>query len=725
MTSAQKAVYCTLLMSDSYLPGAMVLAHSLRDHGTKAKLVALVTLDSLEPSTVDELKTIYDEVIPINRITNINPTNLYLMNRPDLIATFSKIELWRQTQFKQIVYIDADIVALRAPDELLSLDTHFAAAPDIGWPDCFNTGLMVLRPNLQDYYSLLALAQRGISFDGADQGLLNMHFRDWQRLSFTYNCTPSGHYQYVPAFRHFQNTISLVHYIGQQKPWQLPRKVEQVGTPYNQLLGHWWATYDRHFRPEVVTANSQQTSGKSQAGQPYPLTKETPFSQSKQQADVSNKPDAPVRSASRFYEPPDDGHASNLPTSTSPVSVAEEKGFYSSTTRNSTATSEPITISEMQPTQIKQTPLMRTLERSNGPSEIPEAAQGLDGIAVSKLIQTQSLHVPLPPKSESLAQDHTPLKPLVPIISAVPQYVHGEEHVSVYRRSYHEVDSPVAVAEAGSQTSSSISSSPILKPHLIDSQKSASTKKPPIIEQQKSALGSTVERPFSPPRSRWDASREPPPVDSKPEGLCLPSHMSTMSKDTQLFQPPKSYPEAPKNMYYEVPHKAPPAKPPRLFPWEAHAPRPSRVFTEDLLDKSNIPESTSATGNRSSIATGSSKRLRESYVRSNAWDEDPEIQRYMRALQKARKESVEVIAGPLTQISNERRQSTRVTDFPSSEERPSLPVTPAPVTRRFDWEDAQGGWAGELPADEGAPNQADWKPRGTSRGAATASIDVS
>ena len=36
--------------------GAMVLAHSLRDHGAKAKIVVLVTLDSLQPSTVDELK---------------------------------------------------------------------------------------------------------------------------------------------------------------------------------------------------------------------------------------------------------------------------------------------------------------------------------------------------------------------------------------------------------------------------------------------------------------------------------------------------------------------------------------------------------------------------------------------------------------------------------------------------------------------------------------------
>ncbi|KAM0121894.1 glycogenin glucosyltransferase [Aspergillus fumigatus] len=246
------SVYCTLLLSDNYLPGAVVLAHSLRDNGTKAKLVALYTPDTLQYATIKELQTVYDEIIPVQTATNRTPANLWLMDRPDLIATFTKIELWRQTQFRKIVYIDCDVVAVRAPDELLTLEEDFAAAPDVGWPDIFNSGVMVLRPNLQDYYALKALAERGISFDGADQGLLNMHFRNWHRLSFTYNCTPSANYQYIPAYKHFQSTISLIHFIGAQKPWNLPRQVLPVDSPYNQLLGRWWAIYDRHYRPVVT-----------------------------------------------------------------------------------------------------------------------------------------------------------------------------------------------------------------------------------------------------------------------------------------------------------------------------------------------------------------------------------------------------------------------------------------------------------------------------------------
>lgn len=173
------------------------------------------------------------------------------MNRPDLSSTFTKIALWRQVQFRRIVYIDADVVALRTPDELFDLESSFAAVPDIGWPDCFNSGVLALSPNLGDHYALLALAQRGISFDGADQGLLNMHFRNWERISFVYNCTPSGSYQYVPAYRHFQSSISMVHFIGPDKPWMVGRESKAASGTYDELLGRWWAVYDRHFKALV------------------------------------------------------------------------------------------------------------------------------------------------------------------------------------------------------------------------------------------------------------------------------------------------------------------------------------------------------------------------------------------------------------------------------------------------------------------------------------------
>lgn len=253
-----------------------MLAHSLRDAGTTKKLAVLVTLDTLSVEVITQLKAsfpiftlawcmvsiftltntpakaVYDYVIPVSRIQNEHPANLHLMGRPDLHSAFTKLNLWKQTQFGKIVYIDSDVVAYRAPDELFELPHAFSAAPDIGWPDLFNTGVMVLTPDMGEYYALMAMAERGVSFDGADQGLLNMHFKNsYNRISFSYNVTPSAHYQYIPAYRHFQSTISMAHFIGPDKPWTQGRDANTGTSPYAEMTGRWWAVYDKHYRSQV------------------------------------------------------------------------------------------------------------------------------------------------------------------------------------------------------------------------------------------------------------------------------------------------------------------------------------------------------------------------------------------------------------------------------------------------------------------------------------------
>jgi glycogenin glucosyltransferase len=280
-------------MTDSYLPGkctpdythnyitlspanislgALVLAHSLRDAGTKKKLAVLVTLDTLSADTHRQLRTVYDYIIPVERIRNTNLANLYLMGRPDLASAFTKIALWKQTMFRKIVYLDADVVALRALDELFDVEASFAAAPDIGWPDAFNSGVMVLTPDMGEYWSLQTMATAGESFDGADQGLLNQYFehRPWQRLKFTYNCTPNAEYQWEPAYRYYKRDISAVHFIGKNKPWSGSRS---GGTGvYGTLLARWWAVYDRHMRQGTGQQQIQIGAQSTESGQSHLLS---------------------------------------------------------------------------------------------------------------------------------------------------------------------------------------------------------------------------------------------------------------------------------------------------------------------------------------------------------------------------------------------------------------------------------------------------------------------
>lgn len=184
-----------------------------------------------------------------------------------------------------------------------------------------------------------------------------------------------------------------------------------------------------------------------------------------------------------------------------------------------------------------------------------------------------------------------------------------------------------------------------------------------------------------------------------------------MSDDMKLFQPPPSYPEAPKNMYYEVPTTKPkPQKLAQIFPWEARASKPTRVFAEDSTVTSAEPSlgETDDTSQHSVRTSSESVQphphdLWQSWSRSNAWDEDPEIERYVEAIQRPKKGDGRPGTSP---GAGSRKASLRITDFPTEIDRPSLPVTPAPVRKSFWGRDPDE--AGELPAAEGVPSQEDW-----------------
>lgn len=201
-----------------------------------------------------------------------------------------------------------------------------------------------------------------------------------------------------------------------------------------------------------------------------------------------------------------------------------------------------------------------------------------------------------------------------------------------------------------------------------------------------------------------------------------------MSSDPKFFQAPSAYPQPPKDMYYQVPKTPPAAEPPKpIFPWEEHRSKPTRVFPEDK-PPSPQPSVTSPsittdddTVGPSTPATQNSTEPFASYTHTNAWDDVPEIEHYISALQYHRRGKVQVLvntdtstepllspdAGPTTP--KERRPSVKLTDFPTEIERPSLPVTPAPVRRPSFWSEERDE-AGDLPAAEGVPKQEHWNP---------------
>lgn len=155
--------YVTLVATDSYAAGALVLCHKLRELGSKKDVVCLVT-PNISTQVIDILSKIcIVKSVDILKSTNID--NLQLLGRPELDITFTKIQLWTLTNYKKLVFLDADTYPTRNIDSLFSWPS-LSAAPDAGWPDCFNSGVFVTEPSEKVFKELLDLASEKGSFDG-------------------------------------------------------------------------------------------------------------------------------------------------------------------------------------------------------------------------------------------------------------------------------------------------------------------------------------------------------------------------------------------------------------------------------------------------------------------------------------------------------------------------------------------------------------------------------
>uniref|UniRef100_A0A3B4GH09 glycogenin glucosyltransferase n=1 Tax=Pundamilia nyererei TaxID=303518 RepID=A0A3B4GH09_9CICH len=250
VTDTQPAeAFVTLATTDSYCMGAAVVARSLRRHGTTRHIVAMITPNVSEQSRL-ALEDVFDEVIVVDVMDSEDYHHLSLLGRPELGITFTKIHCWTLTQYSKCVFLDADTLVLCNVDELFDRD-ELSAAPDPGWPDCFNSGVFVFRPSLHTHTRLLDHTSRHGSFDGGDQGLLNSFFSSWsvedlsKHLPFVYNLSASSVYSYLPAFQQFGHNAKIIHFLGADKPWN-----SQGNSSYShnmeQFVSLWWKEYLIH-----------------------------------------------------------------------------------------------------------------------------------------------------------------------------------------------------------------------------------------------------------------------------------------------------------------------------------------------------------------------------------------------------------------------------------------------------------------------------------------------
>ncbi|XP_065084601.1 mucin-2 isoform X9 [Ochlerotatus camptorhynchus] len=280
--------WVTLATNDSYSLGALVVAHSLKRVHTAHQLAVLIT-PGVSEAMKNKLRTIFNVVEEVNLLDSKDDANLALLKRPELGITFTKLHCWRLTQFEKCVFLDADTLVLRNCDELFERE-ELSAAPDVGWPDCFNSGVYVYRPSLETFSSLMQYAVTNGSFDGGDQGLLNSYFSDWaqkdiaKHLPFIYNTSSVASYSYLPAFKQFGQNTKILHFIGTAKPWlqNFNSESRQVHIPggYQHLanfLQYWWDIFceDVHSRLSADMSGLAGALAHLHLGEPKSVEQET------------------------------------------------------------------------------------------------------------------------------------------------------------------------------------------------------------------------------------------------------------------------------------------------------------------------------------------------------------------------------------------------------------------------------------------------------------------
>ncbi|KAF8807820.1 hypothetical protein BYT27DRAFT_6590276 [Phlegmacium glaucopus] len=263
--------FVTLVSSDSYLPGALTQVAALVDLHEDPYTVCLVTPESLDVSTIKSLRKAFNLVVGVEILEQDNKHGLHLLGRPDLTTVLTKLHVFRLTQFSKIIFLDADVLPIRPIDHLFSLPHEFSAVPDVGWPDIFNSGVMVLTPGEDKFAQLNQLLNTSPSWDGGDQGILNeWRGGDWNRLSFIYNTTPTAAYTYAPAYERYGSQISAIHFIGPNKPWNSiayrppfsPSRPSEDHDPqraydYQSLVDRWYNVYDHHYRIHSLPSQDQ------------------------------------------------------------------------------------------------------------------------------------------------------------------------------------------------------------------------------------------------------------------------------------------------------------------------------------------------------------------------------------------------------------------------------------------------------------------------------------
>ena len=155
---------------------------------------------------------------------------------------FTKLILWKLTQYKAHIYFDADAFVVGNIDHLFKLPNKLnnclGVTRDIRggtWQQTFNMGVFIVNSNTSEFNRLIRLkSDPNFKFETtmSEQGFLNVVYENkWYEIGFEYNANLAAFAQDPKLWKEKENNIRVIHYT-MNKPWE-------CGEPYLAVCKKW------------------------------------------------------------------------------------------------------------------------------------------------------------------------------------------------------------------------------------------------------------------------------------------------------------------------------------------------------------------------------------------------------------------------------------------------------------------------------------------------------
>ncbi|KAH8920643.1 glycosyltransferase family 8 protein [Atractiella rhizophila] len=287
--SDKQSVWAVLVTQESYIPGVLVLHHSLKEQKTVYPLV-VHALAKLPQKARDVLQIAGIEVIDEEPVLpgGKNAHKINNLFRPRFADAYSKLKQVSWDQYARVVSLDADMLALQSIDELMTLPLEkdqIAAAPDCtcnfnkheefpsDWTptNCayaqpqplvltadshrnhhiFNSGCTVYTPSKEGWEKLKDRLDNDDTVPDlifGDQEFLRFHYRGrYVPLPWQYNALKTLSFTHPEVFN--LQEVKILHYT-MDKPWERRHPVDPRLENLNVIWREAYANFEKDWKKE-------------------------------------------------------------------------------------------------------------------------------------------------------------------------------------------------------------------------------------------------------------------------------------------------------------------------------------------------------------------------------------------------------------------------------------------------------------------------------------------